>query len=96
MLTKLSSQALWVPLALVLGASLTPLQAQCEVQRSTPADNAAEARFEATVHVDGDRALVAALRADGYGAAYVYERSGDTWIESAKLSPSDGLAHAAQ
>ncbi|MFT7679846.1 MAG: hypothetical protein ACI8QC_003851 [Planctomycetota bacterium] len=92
MFTKLSPQALWVPLVLGLGASLTPLQAQCEVQSSTPADNSAEARFGATVHVDGNRALVAALRADGYGAAYVYERSGNTWLETAKLSPSDGVA----
>ena len=81
-----------LPLLLALGPVHSgPASAQCELQRLVPSDAAAEARFGAALDISGDRALIAALQADGIGAAYVYERGPQGWGEAAKLSPSDGV-----
>ena len=40
--------------------------------------------------IDGDLAIVGTQWEDGYrGAAYLYKRTGSTWIQQQKLSPSD-------
>jgi len=49
--------------------------------------------FGGAVALEGDRALIGALGSVGgtsAGAAYVFERSGSVWTETAKLTPSDG------
>ncbi len=61
------------------------------------ADGAAEDEFGYSVSISGDTALVGAdyktvgVNA-GQGAAYVYDRSGGTWAQQAKLTASDGGA----
>lgn len=48
--------------------------------------------FGSSVSLSGDTALVGARRddMDGYGAAYVFIRSGTNWIQQQKLIASDG------
>jgi hypothetical protein len=66
------------------------------VQRAklTAADGAADDRFGAAVTLSGDVALVGAPNDDdkGYnsGAAYVFERTPNGWVQRAKLTASDG------
>ncbi len=61
-------------------------------------DAGAPAEFGLSVALDGDRAVVGANRAacdsgdSNCGAAYVFERDGDVWTETARLLPSDGAA----
>jgi hypothetical protein len=59
-------------------------------------DGAQGDRFGTSVALDGDTALVGAYWDDdnGYnsGSAYVFEGSGTTWSEQAKLTASDGAA----
>jgi hypothetical protein len=46
--------------------------------------------FGFSVAVQGDTLVVGALeQANGAGAAYVYQRTGDTWNQTTKLVPSD-------
>ena len=58
-------------------------------------DAAAVDRFGRWVAMDGDRAVIgASLHDDGgsnTGAAYVFTREGDDWIEQAKLTASDAM-----
>lgn len=65
-----------------------------EAAKLTPSDGAEYARFGASVDLDGDRLLIGAPEYDyqesGPGAAYVFRRSGSTWVEQAKLVPSNG------
>jgi len=47
--------------------------------------------FGHSVSIDGDHAIVGARFADNdKGAAYIFKRSGSTWIEDVKLQASDG------
>ncbi|MEM7306293.1 MAG: FG-GAP repeat protein [Planctomycetota bacterium] len=65
-----------------------------EAQKLLPSDHAPQDWYGRAVALDGDRLLVgASLKADpafATGATYVYERSGGTWNQTAKLSASDG------
>jgi hypothetical protein len=66
-----------------------------QVAKITASDAAPEARFGNAVAIDGDTAVVGAYSASDHhgedsGAAYVFERTGDVWIEKAKLNASDG------
>ena len=54
-------------------------------------DGAATDAFGASVALDGDTALVGASWNDDNGSAYVFERSGESWSERAKLTASDGM-----
>ncbi len=60
----------------------------------TPADAAAGDCFGVSVAVDGDTALVGAYGVDtaagNVGGAYVFQRTGSTWTERAKLLAPDG------
>ena len=62
----------------------------------TAGDAAARDQFGESVAVDGDTALVGAPLEDGEdlnaGAAYVFIRSGSSWIQQAKLTDRDGFA----
>jgi hypothetical protein len=54
-------------------------------------DGAASDGFGTSVAVDGDTAVVGAPFDDAKrGAVYVFQRSGDTWVNVAKLIASDG------
>jgi len=58
-------------------------------------DSASGLAFGGAVALEGDRALIGAAGSVGgtsAGAAYVFERSGSVWTETAKLTPSDGEA----
>lgn len=58
-------------------------------------DAAAQDLFGGVVAISGDTALVGAIGPSatagaGPGSAYVFVRSGTTWIEQTRLTPSDG------
>jgi hypothetical protein len=57
-------------------------------------DGARDDNFGLSVALDGNMAVVGARHndelADNAGAAYVFERSGDTWTQQTKLLASDG------
>jgi len=59
-------------------------------------DGAAGDRFGVSVSIDGDYAIIGAFAdddsGDSSGSAYVFTRSGTSWIEQDKLLASDGAA----
>jgi len=66
-------------------------------QKLVAADGAAGDRFGYSVALDGETALVGALRANvggnsNQGAAYVFTRSGANWSQQWKLVAADGAA----
>ena len=62
-----------------------------QTARLAPFDASVEHMFfGVSVAIDGDRALVGAYGGNGYaGSAYVFERSGSVWTETAWLTASD-------
>jgi len=55
-------------------------------------DGEANDNFGNSVSLHGDRALVGAFRAESNkGTAYIYSLSGDTWVQTAKLTANDGV-----
>lgn len=61
-----------------------------EGQKLVALDGAAEDRLGYAVALNGDSALVGAPGDEEYnGAAYVFARDGDLWVEEQKLIPSD-------
>jgi hypothetical protein len=57
-----------------------------------PSDGAAGDFFGYFVALDGDTALISAIADDNYkGSAYVFIRTGTTWTEQQKLTPTDGI-----
>ncbi len=93
MLGKLALSSLAV-LALVVFAPCN--LAQCELDKLTASDAAAEDQFGLSVSLSGDRALVGAPTDDDAGqdsgSAYVFEKQGSVWVETAKLGGSAGGA----
>ncbi len=70
-------------------ASAAPDAAQCVLAKLAPDDPQAGQHFGGAVAIDGDTAIVGAY-SDGTlgtfaGAAYVFRRSGDAWVQEAKL-----------
>lgn len=67
-----------------------------ENHKLTASDGEADAVFGRTVAVSGDYAIIGASRDDENGAqsgaAYIFRRNGNAWIEQNKLTPSDGAA----
>ena len=53
-------------------------------------DGAALDLFGRWVDIDGDTAVVGAYVADASGAVYVFQRTGTTWTQEAKLTANDG------
>lgn len=76
--------------------NLLPHPARAEFQKLRASDGAAGDYFGWSVSIDGDTAIIGALRDDDKGidsgAAYVFVRSGTTWIQQAKLTAEDGAA----
>ncbi len=62
-----------------------------ETAKLTASDGAASDHFGWSVSVSGDRALVGARDVNGLtGAAYIFDRTPSGWVETAKLTASDG------
>ena len=65
-----------------------------EVDKLTASDAADDDNFGWSVAIDGDFAVIGArfddLAGMGEGSAYVFQRSGDSWVEVDKLTASDG------
>jgi len=77
-------------LAALLLALAAPLRAQCEDAELYASDVEADDSFGVSIDADGDRIVVGAYKADAgsdndVGAAYVYVRQGDAWVEEAIL-----------
>lgn len=67
-----------------------------EIIKATASDAAENDTFGFSVAIDGDYAIVGAYRnddaGDESGAAYIFERLGNNWVEQAKLTASDAAA----
>jgi len=62
-------------------------------QKLTASDGAARDNFGKSVSISGDYAIVGAYGDDGEkGSAYIFLRSGTSWVQQAKLTASDGNA----
>ncbi len=67
-----------------------------EMPRLLASDGASGDEFGRSVSINGDVAIVGSIfdndLGSNSGSAYVFRREGATWVESAKLIPSDGAA----
>ena len=91
-----------IPLSLALVAALALLSALAVAspasaleQKLTASDAAASDMFGSSVAIDGDTLVVGAPgerneNGNGRGAVYVYQRSGNSWTQTAKLTATDG------
>lgn len=65
-----------------------------ETTKLAPSDGATDDMFGYSVGIYGDYVVVGAYgdddKGDDSGSAYVFERTGDAWVQRAKLTPSDG------
>jgi uncharacterized surface protein with fasciclin (FAS1) repeats len=82
-------------LSLVFIVSVLPAAAQDDrvltaSQKLGASDAALNARFGASIAIDGDTAVIGAPSAQGIGAAYVFSRMGDSWSEVAILRADNG------
>ncbi len=91
-------RALALSLGLTAGLifSIPSATATEELVKLTASDGTVLGHFGNHVDVSGDTAVVGAPKMHfnavaGPGAAYVFTRSGDAWVQQAKLTPSDGL-----
>ncbi|MGH3474696.1 MAG: FG-GAP repeat protein [Aeromicrobium sp.] len=92
MLSHLSIVAVLAPLVAVALASPAEAQADGPEQKLVAGETAAR-NFGQSVAIDGDVAVVGAPGNDSrQGAVYVFKRSGDTWVKTAKLTASDGAS----
>ncbi len=89
--------ARYILVAIPLLLAAMPASAQWTAEaKLVPGDLVAGDGFGGAVEVSGDTAVVGAPFHDGVaanaGAAYVYVRSGTTWVQQAKLRAVDGQA----
>jgi hypothetical protein len=63
-----------------------------QVVKLTASDGTAGDEFGCSVSISGTTAIVGGYSGSASGAAYVFEQSGGTWFQVAKLTPSDGAA----
>jgi hypothetical protein len=63
-----------------------------EMQKLIASDDIPLNFFGDSVSLDGDTALIGAHGYEDKGAAYVFSRIGNTWIQEAQLLASDGVA----
>src|SRR5512141_849851 len=98
--TGASRAGLVVALLLLIGLA-APASAQPEGFKLSPDDAGVMDQFGASVAISGEMVLVGApshtgragappFGIDSQGAAYVYTRSGATWLQQAKLLAPDG------
>ena len=65
-----------------------------EEQKLTPSDGALFEEFGWSIAVNGSTIVISAISTNHLelqGAAYVFTRHGEEWVEEQKLTPSDGL-----
>ena len=81
---------------IALQALTKPAYAQLSEFKITASDGAASDRFGISVSTSGDYAVVGAYfdddNGDESGSVYVFKRAGTSWVQEAKLRPSDGAA----
>lgn len=78
-------------LAIQTGTAL-PIQSSWSQQaKLTATDEAASSQFGSAVDLDGNTAIIGAERHDNgttaSGAAYIFTRTGSTWVQQAQLTP---------
>ena len=77
-------------------AIFQPANAQISEFKIKADDGATDDLFGHSVSISGDYAVVGGIGDDDKGSrsgsAYVYKRSGTSWVEEAKLLPDDGAA----
>ena len=85
-----------LPLGLALAAALAFLSTLAFVspaaaleQKLTASDGASDAHLGYSVAIDGDTIVIGAPFEGNAGAVYVYQRTGDSWTQTAKLTASD-------
>ncbi|MCH7495657.1 MAG: T9SS type A sorting domain-containing protein [Candidatus Marinimicrobia bacterium] len=82
--------------AVTLLAIFQPANAQISEFKITASDGAAVDLFGHSVSISGDYAVVGASGDDDNGtdagSAYIFKRTGTSWVEEAKLLASDGAA----
>lgn len=62
-----------------------------QLQKLTASDGVKGANFGYSVFMKGDQVIIgAAYENEATGSAYVFEREGESWVEQAKLTASDG------
>ena len=72
----------------LIGSSLEDWSEQ---DKLTASDGATSDRFGRSVSIDGDYVLIGAYYDDSAkGSAYVFKRSGTSWVQEDKLTASDG------
>ncbi len=78
-----------------LGSPGSPAQLALQQAEVSASDGVAYSYFGYSVAISGDTALVGAPAALGMnigpGTAYVFVRSGSSWVQQAELTPSDGV-----
>jgi hypothetical protein len=69
---------------------------QSELILQPAGDTVEHDTFGTAVAIDGDTMIIGAVNADGNqegaGAAFIFERSGDAWVQTARLFAADGKA----
>ena len=75
-------------------AATVDAQGACQLQKLIASDGAAGSEFGVSCDVSGDSAIIGSWTHSrlgaGAGAAYVFERRGASWLETAPLVASDG------
>lgn len=87
----------FIALGLIAGgvatAEAAPSTIGTKLTKLTASDGLTSDRFGISVAISGNTAVVGAPWEESQrGAAYVYRRVGQNWVEEAKLTASDGLA----
>ncbi len=89
-----------VPAALTLAliSSSVCASSWTQVQKLAASDGAADDSLGIQAAISGDRLMMASIFADvaghnSQGAAYIWVRSGATWVQEAKLFANDGAAN---
>lgn len=83
-----------VNVAVVVTTAITALglqeaSGQCEAQKITAPDPGVQSEFGGSLSTDGDVLVIGAVLDDGFGSAYVYRRTGQTYEFEQKLTASD-------
>lgn len=71
--------------------SIASIPVLTEISKLLPSDGRQPEQFGYSTSISGNRALVSAVLANSRGAAYVFDYDGSVWVESAKLTASDGV-----
>ena len=82
-----------VVVGVLLGLSGSARATWIEQDKLTASDRATDDWFGRSVSISANYVIAGALHEGGLsGSAYIFERSGDTWTQQPKLTPSDPAA----